>query len=125
MNTEAQIQQAYAEAKNYPDLASKLIAIGVDSYTVDTATGTMLYRFAAGEFVLHDGEALRKINPVFNQEATIQAIRDSQQRKIDYSGFMDAIAVAGVRFYEATLVGPNPRVTYIGTGGFYEEKIPV
>ena len=37
---------------------------------------------------------------------------------------MDAIAKSGVRFYEATLIGTK-RVTYIGTGGYYEEEIPV
>ena len=37
---------------------------------------------------------------------------------------MDAIAKSGVRFYEATLQGTK-RVTYIGTGGYYEEEIPV
>jgi hypothetical protein len=37
---------------------------------------------------------------------------------------MNEIAEAGVRFYEATLSGQRKRVTYIGSGGSYEEMIP-
>lgn len=120
-----QIQQAYQEAKNYPDLAAKLLILGVRSYTVETSSGTVLYRTLPGEFILHHGEANRSISLNFNSEATVQAIRDSQARKINYDGFMEAIALAGVRFYEATLEGSSPRVTYVGNGGFHEEGIPL
>ena len=66
----------------------------------------------------------RLIADTFNQEKTIQAIRNNQQGKTDYPTFMTQISEAGVRFYEATLTGANKRVTYIGSGGFYEETIP-
>lgn len=119
------IKEAYKTSKSYPELAKKLTDKGIRSYTVDTATGTILYRMDNGEQVIHAGETpIRNIAPQFNEQATIQAVRDSQQGKIDYPGFMNAIAIAGVRFYEATLTGSRKRVTYIGTGGHYEELIP-
>jgi uncharacterized protein YbcV (DUF1398 family) len=125
MDKHQQIKACYAAAANYPDLANRLQQIGLQSYTVDTATSTVLYRFAEGENVLHPGSnELRMINAAFDREKTIDAIRTNQQGKSDYPGFMQQIADAGVRFYEATLQGDNRRVTYIGTDGFYEEKIP-
>ena len=119
------IKACYKAASNYPDLAKHLSEIGVESYTVDTASGTILYRFKAGETVLHPGTvAARAISENFNGQKTIEAIRNNQQGKTDYPTFMKEIAEAGVRFYEATLIGANKRVTYIGIGGSYEEKIP-
>lgn len=125
MDIREQISQAYRSATNYPSLVKELIKAGITSYTVDTVTGTILYRLSEGAFVLHEGNSERTISPKFDKELTVQAIRDNQEGKSDYPGFMLAIAVAGVRFYEATLEGNNKRVTYIGTGGYYEEGIPV
>lgn len=126
MQLQEKIQQAYKTASNYPDLVRKLIEAGVLSYTVDVPTSTILYRFDKGENRVHLGEVEpRVIAPTFDEQRTIQAIRNNQQGKTDYPGFMSEIAAAGVRFYEATLNGPNKRVTYIGRGGFYEEAIPV
>ena len=65
----------------------------------------------------------RSIEAQFNEGKTIVAIRDNQQGKSDYPTFINDIARAGVRFYEATLNGNNKRVTYIGGGGSYEELI--
>jgi uncharacterized protein YbcV (DUF1398 family) len=119
------ITACYKAATNYPDLAKRLNEIGVESYTVDTASNSILYRFNDGENVLHQGNiTARTIKEVFNEEKTIKAVRNNQQGKTDYPGFMNEIAEAGVRFYEATLNGSNKRVTYIGIGGFYEEIFP-
>lgn len=126
MDKHQQIQEVYKGATSYPHLVQGLIGLGMESYTVDTATGIILYRFAGGNNLLHPSAIdPRSIAPVFNEQKTIQAIRDNQQKKTDYPGFMNDIAAAGVRFYEATLTGDNKRVTYIGTGGSYEEAIPV
>lgn len=120
------IKAAYENASSYPELVTKLIAVGVESYTVDVASGNILYRFAAGEHILHYGSAaLRVIAGAFNEVNVIKAIRDNQQKKSTYPEFMDAIAQAGVRFYEATLTGNNKRVSYIGVQEKYEENIPV
>ncbi|MFC7772507.1 DUF1398 family protein [Flavobacterium sp. GCM10027622] len=125
MDRNEQIKNCYKEADSYPDLALRLNRIGVNSYTVDTATGSILYRFADGETNLHqENIPTRSIVSLFSEALTIQAIRDNQQGKSDYPGFMDAIAAAGVYFYEATLHGTNRRVTYIGKNGHYAESIP-
>ncbi len=125
MELHEKIAGCYKAASNYPDLAKRLNQIGVASYTVDTASGSILYRFDAGKNVLQPGNiSPRTVNENFGEQKTIQAVRNNQQGKTDFTGFMNEIAAAGVRFYEATLVG-NKRVTYIGIGGSYEEKIPL
>lgn len=124
MDVNEQIEEAYKSAKNYPDMVGRLISAGINSYTVDTNTGTILYRLNEGKHVLHSGTFNRDISAVFNESETIKAIRDNQQGKTDYPGFMNAIAKAGVRFYEATLEGDDKRVTYVGANGYYEERIP-
>jgi uncharacterized protein YbcV (DUF1398 family) len=95
------------------------------TYTVDVSSSTILYRFTEGQNVLHPGNIVsRPIAETFDQQATIRAIKNNQHGKTDYPTFMEQIAEAGVRFYEATLIGSDKRVTYIGTCGFYEETIP-
>lgn len=119
------LQEIARTAKSYPELVQGMVNIGIQSYTVDVATGTTLYRMADGEIALKEGSGeLKEITHQFMEEATIQAVKDTQQGKIDYPTFMERIAKTGVRFYEATLQGTK-RVTYVGTGGYYEEEIPV
>src|SRR5579862_2955672 len=119
------IKKEYASVKSYPDLAAKLINAGVQSYTVDVASGTTVYRLMDGSvhFNTNTNEP-RVIAKKFDEALTIQTIRDNQQGKTDYPGFMNGIADAGVRFYEASL-NPNKKIIYIGSGGFYEEAIPI
>jgi uncharacterized protein YbcV (DUF1398 family) len=126
MENNEKIKACYKAASNYPDLAKRLNEAGVESYTVDTASSIILYRFAQGVTVLQDGNnpTARTIADKFEEQKTVEAIRNNQQGKTDYPTFMNDIAVAGVRFYEATLTGDNKRVTYIGAGGSYEEAIP-
>jgi uncharacterized protein YbcV (DUF1398 family) len=120
-----QIKECYKAASSYPDLAKRLGEIGVESYTVDTASNTILYRFNEGHNIIHQGNiSKRVIKEGFGELKTIAAIRNNRQGNTDYPGFMNEIADSGVLFYEATLVGQNKRVTYIRTGGFYEEQIP-
>lgn len=120
-----QLHEIAASAKSYPELAKGMINIGIQSYTVDVATGTTLYRLANGETALKEGNGeIKEIAPAYNNDATIQAVKDTQAGKLNYPDFMDTIAESGVRFYESTLIG-KPRVTYIGAGGYYEEEIPL
>jgi len=126
MELENKIQAAYKASKDYPELAKAFSEMGMRSYTVDVATGITLYRFDNGNNTLHSTYGPpRNIKMEFDKELTIKAVKDSQQGSISYPEFMDAIAKAGVRFYEATLQGENRRVTYIGSRGHYEESIPV
>ena len=123
---EEKIQTAYKSSNTYPELVKNLIGVGILSYTVDVPSSNILYRLSGGETVLHRGKiTARNVAQDFNSEMTVAAIRDSQQGKISYPQFMDAIAAAGVRFYEATLHGNKKRVTYIGIGGEYEELISI
>ncbi|MFD2933564.1 DUF1398 family protein [Spirosoma flavum] len=124
MVQEEAITQAYATAKNYPDLAQKLVDAGVQSYTVEVSSGSMLYKLAEGKTTIHTNiMEPRIIMSAFDRDRAIAAIRDNQEGKTDFPAFMNGIAQAGVRFYDAILTGTNKRVIYIGMGGHYEEEI--
>ena len=126
MTISEKIKAAYAAAKNYPDLAARLLSAGVLSYTVDTSSSLIIYRLDEGQIHLggHASTPLA-ITPYFDEALTVNAIRDNQQGKTTYPQFMQGIAEAGVRFYEASLKTEKPKVTYIGIGGYYEEEIPM
>lgn len=117
------IENCHKTCESYPELVKSFIEIGVRSYTVDVVTGTTLYRFDEGNNFLQSGDVFRKVNDQFDYDTTQLAIQENQQGKTTYPVFMDEIAKAGVRFYEATLTGDSKRVTYIGAGGKYEEPI--
>lgn len=126
MDISEKINACYMGATNYPDLVGRLIEIGIESYTVDTSSNTILYRYGDGNTMIKHGKiAKRLVNVNFDEQKTIEAIRNNQQGKTDYPTFMNEIAESGVIFYEATLRGSNKRVTYIGTNGLYEEIIPI
>lgn len=102
MDIQESLQVACVAAERYSELVARLLEIGIQSYTVDVATGIVFYRLADGAHILHYPEtANRTIAPYFGREATIQAVRDSRQKKIDYPGFMDAVAAAGVYLYRS------------------------
>lgn len=123
MGMHNKIMEAQKMATNYPDLVAKLVELGILSYTVDTATGNVLYRLSGGDYVLHPGDKDRDIAHAFSYDDTVRAVKNNQQGKTDYPGFMDEIAKAGVHIYEAILTGKK-RVVYIGKNGCYEEAIP-
>jgi len=124
--TEQQINSSYSTAENYPDLAMKLIAAGIESYTVDVSSGIAIYRVKGGVTHVHiPVSEPRVIERHFNRELTIQSIRDNQDGKTSYADFIAGIARAGIRFYDVILNGDNKRCIYMGIGGYYEEKIPV
>ncbi len=120
------INDLYKSSESYPDLVRKLIALGVKSYSVEVSSGIILYRFEGGENILHDMViSPREISDRFNHQLVLNALKNTQEGRTTYPEFMDDIAFAGVRFYEATLNGKHKRVTYIGIGGNYEESIPL
>jgi len=121
-----QIQEAYAISDNYPSLVSRLIALGIESYTVDVATEITLFRLANGEHLIrYSGTYSQAIEPAFDATKVMVAIANNIAGTSTYEGFMHEIAKAGVRLYEATLIGDNKRVTYVGIDGSHVEKIPV
>ncbi len=113
-------------AGSYPELAAALRALGVHSYTVDVASHATLYRSMTGELVATPPRRERHvIAPAFSGDATRAAIRRNQQGGSDYEGFMQDIAAAGVRRYEAVLAGPQPRCVYFGAEEQLAEPIPL
>ena len=62
MNIAEEIKDAYTGAKNYPDLAQRLINAGIQSYTVDVATGIILYRLENGAIHLSTPNSSPKIS---------------------------------------------------------------
>ncbi|MDB5272563.1 MAG: phage envelope protein [Chitinophagaceae bacterium] len=125
MVTLSHIEETSKTARNYPELAQKYADIGIESYTVDVATDIICYRMSDGhlavKYPMHDP---RPVATAFNKEGVVLAIEANIAGKTTYPEFMQAIAQAGVHLYEATLIGGNKRVTYIGITGSHEEKIP-
>jgi len=126
MTIDEKIHLAYRDSNNYLELVQMLIAAGVQSYTVDVATDIKLYRLVDHSTVLHsETKASRPIAETIDVARVQECIKASQSRQMSYADFMPAIADAGVRFYDAVLVGDHKRVNYIGNGGNYEEIIPI
>jgi len=110
-------------ARSYPELAAALRAQGVHSYTVDVASHATLYRSMTGELLATPPRPERlPVAAVFSADATRAAIRRNQQGGSDYAGFLQDIAAAGVRRYEAVLAGPQPRCVYFGADGSWKSR---
>ncbi|HSZ71045.1 MAG TPA: DUF1398 family protein [Cytophagaceae bacterium] len=126
MLTLTQLESAAKSATSYPELVKIYISLGIVSYTVDAATDIICYRLAEGQTIVkHPGQEARSIAKEFDKDAVVAAIHANIAGQSNYHQFMQAIAQAGVHFYEATLNGNNKRVTYIGRSGSHEESIPV
>lgn len=121
-----QINNAYVGATSYPEIVRNLIALGVGSYTVDAATDVTIFRLVGGNTVTRYSNAeFRVPAKVFDANEVKNAIVANQNGDSDYHGFMDHIARAGVRLYEATLNGDNKRVEYFGIGDSHVETISI
>ncbi|MEK7854701.1 MAG: DUF1398 family protein [Acidobacteriota bacterium] len=119
-----QINEAYSGATSYPDIVRNLIAIGVESYTVDAATDVTVFRLPEGKTIARfTGKEFRSPAASFDAAEVKNAIAINQKGQSDFPQFMDHIARAGVRFYEATLNGVNKRVEYFGIGASHTEAI--
>ena len=121
MTPKETILKALNSASDYSGIVASLIEVGVQSYTVDVATGTMLYRLSDENVVLYGKVSPRSISLQFSSRLIKKAIEDSKLGLIDYSTFLDDIAKAGVLFYEVKLNGNNKKATYIGIGDAYEQ----
>jgi len=121
-----QINDAYTGATSYPEIVRNLIALGIESYTVDAATDVTVFRLGNGETVArYSNSEFRAPAKEFDPNEVKAAIVQNQKGESDFQGFMDHIARAGVRIYEATLNGDNKRVEYFGIGGSHVEAIPI
>lgn len=121
-----EINNAYVVATSYPEIVRNLFALGVESYTVDAATDVTIFRIAGGETVTrYSNDEFRVPAKDFDATEVKNAIVAKQTGESDYHGFMDHIARAGVRLYEATLIGDNKRVEYFGIGDSHVEAISI
>jgi len=121
-----EINNAYVGATSYPEIVRNLIALGVESYTVDAATDVTVFRIANGVTVTrYSNDEFRVPARDFDGSEVKNAIVANQKGESDYHGFMDHIARAGVRLYEATLIGGNKRVEYFGIGDSHVEAISI
>jgi uncharacterized protein YbcV (DUF1398 family) len=126
MVTLTHIDTAAQSSTSYVELVKKYMEIGIESYTVDVATDIVCYRLKDGHLLLrHPGHEAKAIAPHFHKDKVVAAIEANIAGKSNYPTFMHDIAKAGVHFYEATLVGDNKRVTYVGILGSHEELIPL
>jgi len=121
-----EINNAYVGATSYPEIVRNLIALGVESYTVDSATDVTIFRLSDGKTVTrYSNNEFRVPAKDFDAVEVKNATVANQTGESDYHGFMDHIARAGVRLYEATLIGDNKRVEYFGIGESHVESIPL
>lgn len=103
-----------------------LMMLGVRSYTVDIATGWIVYRYEEGKMHIHNlytGSKLRSITAAFNKEMLEKAILGNKTGKMSRASYMGKLARSGVRLYEVTLDGKAPSVTYITASDTFCEPI--
>lgn len=123
MNFSNKIKSTFLTSTSFQHLATQLINLGVQSYTVEVSSGITLFRVErGGRYLLQEEIAIRKVSIYLDIEKVQKAIKKNQLGKSSYTVFMDEIAKAGVRFYEVVLNGDDKRCIYIGLGGTYEEK---
>ncbi len=121
-----QINKAYVGATSFPEIVRNLIALGIESYAVDAATDLTIFRLAGGKTVARYSNAEFRVPAKnFDPGEVRNAIVANQNGESDYHGFMDHIARAGARLYEATLTGENKRVEYFGISESLMEGIPI
>jgi uncharacterized protein YbcV (DUF1398 family) len=103
-----------------------LVMLGVRSYTVDIATGWMVYRYEEGKMHVHNtaaGKKPRAVNAVADRALLEKTIQNNRLGKISRDSFISRLAKAGVRLYEVTLDSKEPFVTYITSGEIFREVI--
>jgi uncharacterized protein YbcV (DUF1398 family) len=126
MMTIDEINKVYVRATSFPKIVRNLMALGIKSYTVDGATDVTIFRLSAGiTIVRYSNAEFRVPAKDFDAKQLRNAIVANQTGESDYHGFMDHIARAGVRLYEATLTGDNKRIEYFGIGESHVEAIPI
>jgi uncharacterized protein YbcV (DUF1398 family) len=118
------IQGSLNNTLKFPEVVSRLLDNGVESYHVDLVLAENRYYTAAGQSHV---ESVSFPHPVaaqeFSAEKVIAAIRKSQAGDITYTQFIQSIMEAGTVYYIACLTGR--RVIYMGRqGDFHVEHFP-
>ena len=123
-NPKAQaIETARAAATSYPDLAHKLKAIGITGYLFEVASQIVIYRYSDDSIFIENHAETRnlQINPQFSREGVTQAILDNQKGLTDFPTFLQQIATAGIKAYDADF--DEMLVSYFGTRDVHVEGI--
>jgi uncharacterized protein YbcV (DUF1398 family) len=108
----------------FPEVARRLLEVGVESYFCDLATGAETFYMTDGR--THVEKMILPLSPVaeeFSSTGLTAAIRGAQTDQIRYPEFMRRSAAAGVIAYWAFLTGR--KVIYFGREGeFHVEEFP-
>lgn len=124
MTTELNVQQTIHEVAAetqaghliFPDVVRRLLAIGVESYFIDFASGNESFYLTNGG--THHEKMMLPLSAIaedFSKEGIVAAIRGAQADTIRYPEFVRLASAAGVIAYWAFLTGRQ--VTYFGRKG--------
>ena len=114
-----------AKGQSYPHLIKSLKAIGIDNYFVKVSNHKRTYTATNGEKLILPPD-MPEFEPAetFELEAVKDAIKEIQEKTIDYHTFLKKIGDAGIHTYVADITGM--KVIYQGPNSEYEyeEIIP-
>lgn len=112
------IRSAHSSAASFTELVHELSEVGVDSYTIDVASGIFIYRFNDGRREIHSSEfEPRKVTLYFDIEHLKKAINKLKEGDYDGVSFLNNMAKSGVRMVEVVLGDLERRMIYMGLGG--------
>lgn len=117
-------EASHSGQMKFPEIVSRLLEAGVESYHVDLVRGEKRYYLPDGEnHVVNDQMHLERAADAFSAAQVQAAVKGSQAGQITYPQFLELIAAAGAVYYIAYLKGK--RVTYFGReGDSYTEYFP-
>jgi uncharacterized protein YbcV (DUF1398 family) len=118
------IQGTLKNTMTFPEVVTKLLNEGVESYHADLVRSENRYYMPSGEtHVVTVPFEHSKAAEKFSASLVEAAIKSIQSEKIDYKQFLHQIMDAGTVYYIAYLSGK--RVIYLGReGDFHVEHFP-
>lgn len=121
------VDQAHQEWWPYPKQFDALKMIGVTGYTVDVTKVDRSYNTYEGSYTLPipGNYSPTTAAPLYDETAFLDALHQRIQKKLTYSEFLHAIAVAGIATYKVDM--DKRTVTYcdIHGGSAHVQNVPV
>lgn len=115
--------RARAREVTYPQLVDLFEAAGVTGYKVEVAAHRITYFGGGGEAHTIQGPAVSAPGPgSYNEDAVLAAIKDAQDGRIDYLGFLARIYGAGIVSYDVNV--RSRKIVYQGREFSHGEDIP-
>jgi uncharacterized protein YbcV (DUF1398 family) len=109
-------QGSLSGSLSFPEVVSRLIAVGCEQYHADLRRQEKTYYVPDGESYVEELPfGSRPIAEAFSAEAVAAALRAIQQRQITYVEFLDHLLAAGCVGYFVYLAGR--RTIYLGRHG--------